>query len=383
MATDAAGNVYLTGDTYGSLGGASLGHLDVWLAKYDPAGRVLWKRQLGTEGGGSWASGVATDAAGNVYLTGATAGEVGGINRAMRADEKARLDVWVAKYDTAGHVQWKRQFGAEGGYAEQDGVDSASGVATDGAGNVYLTGVTGGSLGGAWGGHYDAWLAKYDASGRVLWKRQLGTEDYDSASGVATDAAGNVYLTGVTGGSLGGAWGGSHDAWAAKYNAFGDVLWKRQLGTEVYDSASGVATDAAGNVYLTGVTGGSLGGANRGNTDAWVAKYDASGHALWTRQLGSTDYEYASGVAIDVAENVYLSGSRVAHKAAAWVAKYDAAGHVLWKRELGMESSFDYASGVATNTAGEVYLTGTTDGSLGSANRGGNDAWVAKYSTRR
>jgi Beta-propeller repeat len=68
---------------------------------------------------------------------------------------------------------------------------------------------------------------------------------------------------------------------------------------------------------------------------------------------------------------------------AAWVAKYDAAGHMLWKRELGTESSFESASGVATDAAGNVYLTGTTDGSLGGANRGNTDAWVAKYSTRR
>ena len=75
----------------------------------------------------------------------------------------------------------------------------------------------------------------------------------------------------------------------AKYDAAGHVLWKRQLGTADYDYAFGVATDAAGNVYLTGWTGGSLGGANRGRHDAWVAKYDAAGHVLWKRQLGTAD----------------------------------------------------------------------------------------------
>jgi hypothetical protein len=262
-------------------------------------------------------------------------------------------------------------------------------VATDAAGGVYLTGDTWGSLADANRGSYDAWLAKYDAAGQLLWKRQLGTDGNDYAEGVATDAAGNVYLTGWTDGSLAGANHGWFDAWVAKYNACGDALWKRQLGTREWDLASDVATDAKGNVYLTGYTEGSLGGDNRGEGDAWVAKYDASGHALWKRQLGTETYDFASGVATDAAGNVYLTGWTDGSLAGAnhgwsdaWVAKYDASGHALWKRQLGTKR-IDYADGVATDAAGGVYLTGDTWGSLADANRGANDAWVAKYSTRR
>ena len=170
-------------------------------------------------------------------------------------------------------------------------------------------------------------------AGRVRLVRQLGTETSEHAYGVATDTAGTVYLTGETDGSLGGANLGPYDAWVAKYDGAGRVLWVRQLGTETSDHAYGVATDAAGNIYVTGFTDGSLGGANSGYDDAWVAKYDAAGHVLWKRQLGTADY--------------------------------------------------DYADDVATDTAGNVYLTGWTTGSLGDANRGDSDAWVAKYSARR
>ena len=108
---------------------------------------------------------------------------------------------------------------------------------------------------------------------------------------------------------------------ASSAMAWNEPLWVRQLGTEHWDIAHGVATDATGNVYVIGDTLGSLGGANRGSTDAWVAKYDAAGHALWKRQLGTADQDSASGVATDAAGNVYLSGTRYAHKTAAWVAK--------------------------------------------------------------
>jgi hypothetical protein len=80
-----------------------------------------------------------------------------------------------------------------------------------------------------------------------------------------------------------GALGAVYLGLAASAMAWTEPLWVRQLGTKDYDVASGVATDAAGNVYLTGNTEGSLGGPNRGEADAWVAKYDAAGHALWVR----------------------------------------------------------------------------------------------------
>jgi hypothetical protein len=146
-------------------------------------------------------------------------------------------------------------------------------VATDGDGNVYLTGETNGSLGGANRGSSDAWVAKYDPAGHVLWKRQLGTANVDRATGVATDTKSNVCVTGYTFGSLGGLNRGSSDVWVAKYDGAGHALWKRQLGTETVDDARGVATGHKGNIYLTGLTAGSLGGPYQGNGDAWLAKY--------------------------------------------------------------------------------------------------------------
>ncbi|MFO1153540.1 MAG: SBBP repeat-containing protein [Rhodospirillales bacterium] len=351
-----------------AVSGVVLGAVCLGLAAAAAASdKPLWVRQLGTDGS-DYASGVATDGAGNVYLTGVTGASLGGPNR-------GGSDAWVAKYDAAGHVLWKRQLGT-------DGLDEANGVATDAAGNVYLTGLTEGSLGGVHRGSLDAWVAKYDAAGHVLWKRQLGTETPDYASGVATDGAGNVYLTGGTWASLGGVYRGLYDAWVAKYDAAGHALWKRQLGTDGWDEASGAATDGAGNVYLTGYTSGSLGGPNRGESDAWVAKYDAAGQALWKRQLGTDGFDYASGVATDGAGNVYLTGMTYAPnrgEADAWVAKYDATGRLQWKRQLGTDG-WDQAFGVATDAAGNVYLTGYTDGSLGGPNRGDHDVWVAKYS---
>ena len=375
VATDAAGNVYLTGTTGGWLGGANKGSSDAFVAKYAADGHLLWKRQLGSVSS-EYVRGVATDAAGNVYLTGSTYGSLGGANM-------GKYDAFVAKYAADGHLLWTRQLGTVT-------VDFAYGVATDAAGNVYVTGWTYGSLGGAhmgMGNSTDAFLAKYAADGHLLWTQQLGTSVYDYAYGVATDAAGDVYLAGSTYGSLGGAYNrGAGDAFVAKYAADGHLLWTQQLGSPRDDYPEGVATDSAGNVYLAGWTPGSLGGANKGRVDAWVAKYAADGQLLWTQQLGSPRVDEAHGVATDAAGNVYLAGltkGSIGYPnrggADAWVMKLDTDGHRLWARQPGTADD-DEALAVATDAAGNVYLTGWTDGSLGYTNRGKSDAWVMKIS---
>lgn len=90
-------------------------------------------------------------------------------------------------------------------------------------------------------GDFDAFLAKYDSSGRLLWSQQIGTPDGDFSRSVAVDGSGNVFITGSTEGSLEGINAGE--------------------------------LDASGNAYITGSTGGSLEGAHVGSSDAFLAKF--------------------------------------------------------------------------------------------------------------
>jgi hypothetical protein len=106
-----------------------------------------------------------------------------------------------------------------------------------------------------------------DRNGRELWRRQFGTAGYDHASEIAADGSRDIYITGSTDGSLEGRNRGGRDAWLAKYNPAGKVLWKEQLGTGRPEEGSAVATDNYGNIYVAGSTEGSLRGTNRGGSD--------------------------------------------------------------------------------------------------------------------
>ena len=313
---------------------------------------VIWTRQFGTSDV-DWAAGVATGPAGNVLIAGIE-GEfsVGGTG-----------NLFVAKHDgRSGARFWKRRF------SDFPRWPLVNGIATDARGNVLIAGE-------AWDGLNDAFVAKYTISGRLLWKRYLGrSADYDAANGVATDTDGNVLIAGNTSGSLGGHNQGSDDAFVAKYSASGDLLWTRQISSPQRDGANGVATDTYGNVLIAGQTGGSLGGDNQGLDDAFVAKYGPSGLLVWKRQIGSPRHDGANGIATDTDGNVLIAGqtggSLGGHNQGsddAFVAKYSAPGNLVWTRQIGSPQD-DGATGVATDAHGNVLIAGQSD----------SDAFVTK-----
>jgi Ca2+-binding RTX toxin-like protein len=212
LAVDSAGNVYLTGETDGALGGPNAGRNDIWAAKYDSNGNQLWLKQFGTADSDS-SSELELDSAGNVYLTGA--------NYDYSKSYPPDVDTWAAKYDSNGNQLWLKQFQT----ANSDSFsDAHSHLAVDRAGNLYLAGSTDGALGGTNAGGQDIWATKYDTNGNQLWLKQFGTAESDSSSELALDRAGNLYLTGQTNGALGGPNAGGQDIWIAKLGTIAEVV---------------------------------------------------------------------------------------------------------------------------------------------------------------
>jgi hypothetical protein len=367
--TDGLGNVYLTGYTSDDLAGPNAGHVDAFLSKYDGAGNVVWIRQLGGSGQDqSWE--VSTDALGNVFI----AGEGAAAN--------------VAKYDSSGSLHWVRKI---------PGQTLSNSVSADGRGNAYF----------AANGSSDAFLGKYDDAGNLLWVRQFGSTNSDESHAVTSDILGNAYIAGSTHGNLTGTTEGGVDAFVGKYDSTGNQLWIRQFGTTETDGALAVSTDAVGNVYVAGVTAGSLGGVNEGSYDTFVRKYDATGNVLWTRQLGTTSDDGCCsfgnisfdtlGIAVD-GLNVYLASQTEGSLGGpngqgetspqdvsedGFIAKYDADGNLRWLEQFGTGAS-EVASGISVDGLGNVYISGKTE--CWSFNVGatctlpdGSYAFIAKY----
>ena len=275
-------------------------------------------------------------------------------------------------------IEWVRQFGTD---RQDQGLAVAKGPS-----GVYVTGNTIGVLPGQSiaGPAIDAFVSRFDEQGNALWRRQFGSADQDTGTGVVTDQTG-VYVLGWTQAALPGqTFLGDYDAFIRKYDTNGNVLWTRQFGTNAQDEALGVATDGTG-VYVVGRTQGNIvTGTQVGNSDdAFIRRYDANGTVVWTRQFGTVDGEIAYGVATD-ATGIYVAGTALALATPVggrdgFLRKYDSGGNVLWTRQFGTDSTDDVFA-VAAGALG-VYVAGATTVTFPGQTKAGGlwDAFLIKF----
>ena len=324
-----------------------------------------WIDQLGSSANDyGWS--VATDQSGYTYLAGYTSGVLGDAGL-------GGYDAYLAKYDSAGTLVWTKQLGTDSG-------DYCYSVATDSSGYVYIAGKTYGSWDGVTtGGGY---VAKYDSSGTLSWVQQTtAVETYRS---VTVDSSGAVYVGGWDDASS----TDGRDATVTKYDSSGSLQWSQLLGTTSTDQCWSVDTDSSGNVYIAGVTGGSLASSNSYGDDAFVAKYNSSGSLQWVKQIGSTSYCYEEGygVAADANGDVYvvgttsgsLDGQPQGWDNDAFVRKYSASGTELWTAQIGSDED-EKCYAVDVDSTGTVFISGWTRGTLGDESFGNDDVFIAAY----
>jgi hypothetical protein len=380
---DASGNSFVAGYTTVALDGSTqLGLRDLFIAKYNSSGTLVWSKQTGAASQTSYGSAVSTDASGNSYVAGYTVGGLSGNSRT------GAQDFFVAKYNASGALSWLSQMGVS------TKTSSASGVSVDPSGNTYVAGSTSGGLNGnSVTGSYDYFIAKYSASGSLSWLNQLGVSTKISfANGVAVDASGNSYITGSTSGGLNGnSQTGFQDYFIAKYDTSGNLSWLRQVGVSLkFSYGQGVSTDASGNSYIGGYTTGGLNGnPQTGTYDYFLAKYDPSGNLSWLRQVGlSFKSSYIYGVSSDTSGNTYatgyttggLNGNTQTGPQDYFIAKYDTSGNLSWLKQLGVASQGTGGYAVSVDTSGNSYITGITTGGLSGNSLTGNvDFFLAKY----
>ncbi len=260
LGVDAAGNVYATGFIEGNatFSGSALtcsGARDIYLVKYDSAGNLLWLKRAGGTGADG-AVRLAVDAAGNSHLTGFFTADASFDNITLHYSGGTGNDAFVAKYDPAGNVLWATGFGGTSDeFAEAIGVDNSGNVYAAGIFNGSFT-VAGTTLTTA--GDYDVYLLKLDHNGNILWARRGGSSGTDVPNGLSVTPQGNILVTGQLGGTGNfGTWtvpgSASPDLFLAEWDPSGNVVWALSGGGSGNDYGAGVSSDAAGNVYVTGV----------------------------------------------------------------------------------------------------------------------------------
>ena len=364
VAADKLGNVFVSAETLGDLGGPNAGSYDSALLKYDVAGNLIWKRQFGS-GNNDWTRPLTADGLGNVYISGTTTSGLDG-----------PFDAFVRKFDTNGTLLWSRQFGTPTW-------DGSSGVSTDGLGNVYVGGYTLGQLSDP-NANGKAFLRKYTTDGSLVWTRQFGDANDLEGGPVAADKVGNVYLLGQSFGTPENPNAGWFGVFVSKFDTEGNLLWKQPFGAPVETRSNGIAADEFGNVYISGTTYADAAAYFAGESNAFVRKYDADGSIAWTRLIEGDHATWGFGITSDGLGSVYLSGGVLAsttpHNIDAFITKLASDGNVIWTSQLGTSESDD-GQGISADGLGNVYFSGYTEGDLAGTKVGDySDAFVAKIS---
>jgi hypothetical protein len=387
VAVDAVGNAYVAGWTSGALSGQEpAGMLDAFVSSYDPSGTERWTRQFGSAES-DLAHGVAVDGAGNVYVVGETRGTLPGQRSA------GGRDAFVRSYDGFGNERWTRQFGGGGGDVATGVAVDRDGPGVRGCppeGSPIVIGMTHSTLPGQTAaGSDDAFIRAYGPDGNEHWTRQYGTDRGEGARTIAVAPDGGLLVAGSTEGAFPGQqWEGGFDAYLRRYDGDGNLQWTRQFGSPADDYAVGLAVDAAGRPTLVGSTDGSLPGQHSaGGTEAFLRQFDAVGAVRWTRQFGSGVADDAWGVAVDRAGTAWVVGTSQRRPGLTetdsptsdcFLRRYDPAGRELGVSPFGTPGS-DIAFSVALDPgpAGGAYVAGSTTGALaGQSASGDRDAYL-------
>lgn len=299
-------------------------------------------------------------------------------------------DAFLAEFDHVGGLKWSTYLGGSE-------ADRAYDVAVDSSKNVYVAGFTASADFPATGpgdthhaGGADAYVARYDTNGRMVWATLLGGSHEDRAFAIAEDGAGSLYVVGrtsssdfpTTDGFDQSHGGGEVDTFVTKLNSHGVPIWSTYLGGSGSDPVTDVAADGAGYIYVTGATNSadfpSSDGLDNtfdgGKYDAFLTKMTEDGELVWSRYLGTEGRDETHGIALDANGAIWVTGftdstefpghagdliSSTTAPFHVFASEFDESG-VLIRSMLISGSSSDESRCIITTNDGRVCIGGLT-----------------------
>lgn len=341
IGTDAAGNVYVGGYSWGSQNG----DFDYVVLKYDTNGNLQWSKYYTGNGGEDFPRSLKVDAAGNSYITGYSWGTY--------------ANYATVKYDTDGNQAWAKRY--VGGYGEM-----ATEVEVDAVGNVYVTGYSGNSVAGD---AEDFVTIKYSPTGEQMWLNRYNSvpEKNDRALEMEINSSGDVIVMGESDDFI------DNKTVIHKINgANGATVWTKNFNSETGEDADDVPLamklDPSGNIIVTGIAF----DYSTDNTDSFVAKFNTSGILQWKKIYdgqATEDYDGDPKIAVDSSGNIYAGfASQGFSNYDLQIIKYLPDGEIDWTYRFGNPYQWDdffveriddnSQTNLMVDAQGSVYVAG-------------------------
>lgn len=348
------------------------GDNDIWAMKVTASGQLEWERAIG---GSDFEEGTClTSTSDGGFL-------VGGYTYSNDGDIimlNGSSDALLTKFSATGEVEWIKTVGGpsdEAAFAIQQTSDGGYIM-----GGVILTDTT-------W---FDLWIAKLDATGEIQWEQSAGGSDDDRAFSVLETTDGGYLAAGVSSsidGDVTNNHGGS-DVWLVKVDGSGNMQWEKSFGGSGGDETRSIVRTDDGGYLFAGKTNSSNGDVSsyHGGGDVWVVKLDGTGDLEWERCYGGSSLDNARQVIRSGSSGYILSGGTYSvngdvsfnhGNGDAWLIELDGTGDVIWEKTFG-GTGLDFGHALSTTISGGLVLAGVTmsnDGDV-SGNHGAQDCWV-------
>ena len=411
VATDNENNVYVTGCFQGTVDFDPLpssefnltsnGLTDIYLAKYNSTGALVWAIAIGSElthnTHGDIGEDIALDGGGNIFITGYFRGNVD----FDPSDNEAILtapddDFFIAKYDNDGNYLWADHGGS---YTYEPSFSNS--IVVDNDDNAVITGsfnrrITIGSFSLDVGsGNTGAFLAKYNPTGTVLFAAELGGTDHTIGHGVVCGPTGALYVMGDFNGSdqfgafqLSG--GPSLSVFVCKLNDTGEVEWAKEIVSQSSVNGKSLTIDQYENLHLTGdyyqivdadpsSTDYIL--SSNGSSDIFLLSLNLYGEFRWGQSIGNTEVDYVYGMGISEHQEISITGrfngeldvdpsgniqSLISGgEEDAFISAYSFAGEFRWAVSFEDQGSdTDQGSTVTYDNSNNVICTGRLSGTV-------------------
>ena len=396
----------------GTTNRTSSGISDIFIAKYDVDGALLWVKTLGgpTQ---DFASAVKVDGSGNIYVLADFYDSIdynpGAVGQHTFVGQSGLSDVIMLKYDSTGAFQWAKQLGGTS-------IDRSDDLDLDATNNIYITCSFYGTVDydpSATGvasfttlGTSDIVIAKYDSNGNYIWAKQIGGAGFQTARTINVDEFNNAIISGSFTNSPDFDPGAGVDSipnntqygyigYLAKYDSNGNYMWSKGIvqSTGGFITLNNHTTDNLGNIYVTGNftfptdfdpdTSSFILTAPGGNRFIFFAKYNVNGALVWAKNIDHPNLggqDEGISIEVDAQYNIYLTGkfwgqgcdfdpdpsvtftlgSNSSNNYDLFLAKYTNMGNLLWVYSAG-DAGTEEGVKVIVDSDLNVHFTATSN----------------------